>query len=352
MKKFTLLCSVAISFLGSAQIPTNGLLDYWRLNGNLDNVVSQGQPLAYPQVFVCDGPDFGPPTMASIYGTQFYKQGPSDYSQQGYYTHLAAINQTYTCYSFAFPGGYPQPFSGNYQNYLYTPADYNFGSNSRSVAMWVKRYSGSNAQHQDYVFFTGQTSNNEGFTMQLNGNKVYVATYGSSFTQGTIPVDTLWHHYVAIYHNNACQIYFDGQLLASANSGTNVNTAAGPMYFGIESGNFVYDNVMVYDRQLSASEVQTIYNIQLNGESSASLIEQDARDINIYPNPASTQFTLSNLAAGGRLTIMDVSGKTVFSEIVNADFYVVNSGNYVAGMYYVQFEHNGQVSQKKLIISK
>ncbi len=352
MKKFTLVSSVAISFFGASQIPTNGLLDYWKLNGNINNEVSQGQSLSFQSIYVCSQADLTTPIYAPIYGPQFFVTGPSEASSTGYNVGIQSFNQNYLCYSLMNPGGYNQPFSGNYLNYLYTPGDYNFGTNSRSVAMWVKRYAASNSQHQDYAFFTGGTTNNEGFTMQFNNNKVYVATYGSSFTQGTIPVDTLWHHYVAIYHNNMCYVYLDGQQVASGNAGTNVNTTAGPMYFGVESADLSFDNIMVYNRQLSASEVQTIYNIQLNGESSASIIEHDARDIKIYPNPASTQFTLSNLTDGGLLTILDVSGKTVFSEIVNADFYVVNSGNYVAGMYYVQFENNGQVSQKKLIISK
>jgi hypothetical protein len=194
--------------------------------------------------------------------------------------------------------------------------------------MWVKRYSASNSQHADYAFFTGGTANNQGFTMQMGGGSVVVATYGQSITQGTIPVDTLWHHYVAMYHNNMCYIYLDGELLASGNAGTDVNTSVGPMYFGVESGDLAFDNIMVYNRQLTAAEVETIYNTQLNGESSASLLEQGVNDIQIFPNPASTQFTLTNLSDGGNLTIVDVSGKTVFSETVNSEVFTVNSNDF------------------------
>ncbi len=352
MKKITLFCGLAISIMGYAQIPTNGLLDYWQLNGNLSNSVSQGQNLTFQSMYVCTESDLTTPVFAPIYGPQFFEAGPSETSQTGYYVSLQAINQNYVCYNLMFPDGYNQVFTGNYQNYLLTPTDYNFGTNSRSVAMWVKRYSASNSQHADYAFFIGGTSNNEGFTMQMNGSSVYVGTYGQSITQGTIPVDTLWHHYVAMYHNNMCYIYLDGQQLASASAGTNVNTTVGQMYFGVESADMVFDNIMVYNRQLTAAEVQSIYNTQLNGESSASLFAQDANDIQIFPNPASTQFTLTNLSDGGRLTIVDVSGKIVFSEIVNTEVFTVNANDFVAGMYYVQFENNGHVSQKKLVISK
>ena len=352
MKKITLCSVLAMTLIGNAQIPTNGLLDYWQLNDNINNSVSQGQALTYQTFYVCNEADLTTPIYAPIYGAEYFTPGPSEANQKGYHVSLKSINQQYFCYSLMNTNGYSETFSGNYQNYLFTPTDYNFGSNSRSVAMWVKRYAASNSQHADYAFFTGATSNNEGFTMQMGGSSVVVGTFGQSITQGTIPVDTLWHHYAAIYHNNMCYIYFDGELLASGNAGANVNTAVGPMYFGVESGNLAYDNIMVYNRQLTADEVETIYDTQLNGESSASLFEQDANDIQIYPNPASTQVTLSNLSDGGRLTIVDVSGKTVFSETVNSEIFTVNSNDFVAGMYYVQFENNGHVSQKKLVISK
>lgn len=352
MKKFSILCGLAFSFLGNAQIPTNGLLDYWQLNDNVSNSVSQGQSLTYQSIFVCNQEDLTTPIYASIYSPLFFEAGPSESSQKGYHVSMKSFNQNYLCYSLMNPNGYNQPFTGNYQNYLYTPSDYNFGSNSRSVAMWIKRYAASNSQHADYAFFTGGTSGNQGFTMQLNSGSAYVGTYGQSVTQGTIPIDELWHHYVAIYHNNMCYIYFDGQLLASGNAGSDVNTTAGPMYFGVESGNLAYDNIMVYDRQLTAAEVQAIYNTQLNGESSASLSNAELNDLGLFPNPASTEFTVTNLEVGGRLTIMDISGKVVFASTVDSDLFIVKSSDFVDGMYCVQFESNGRVSQKKLVIKK
>lgn len=352
MKNLSILCVLAFSFLGSAQIPTNGLLDYWKLNLNLNNEVNQGQFLSPQSIFVCYDADLTTPVYASIYGSAFYVAGPSETNLSGYHVGLQPFSEQFICYSIMNPNGYNESFSGNYQNYLFTPNDYNFGSNSRSVAMWVKRYSASNPQHTDFAFFTGGTSGNQGFTMQLSSGNAYLSTYGQTLTQGTIPVDDLWHHYVAIYHDNMCYIYFDGELLASGNAGSDVNTTAGPMYFGVESGSLAFDNIMVYDRQLTAAEVQSIYNTQLNGESSASLTEQDVNKIQIYPNPASTHFTLTNLSDGGRLTVLDVSGKTVFSETMNSSSFTLNCQDFVAGIYLVQFENNGQVSQKKLVLTK
>lgn len=75
--------------------------------------------------------------------------------------------------------------------------------------------------------------------------------------------------------------------------------------------------------------------------------------ISMYPNPANDMVTLNGLAAGSTITILDVTGKAVFSSIVYNDTYVLNTSEFAEGIYFVQLINNETLlSNKKLIIVK
>jgi photosystem II stability/assembly factor-like uncharacterized protein len=83
-----------------------------------------------------------------------------------------------------------------------------------------------------------------------------------------------------------------------------------------------------------------------------SITENEALNFNIYPNPANSTVSLSNVTAGSTVSIIDVMGKRVFStKAVNTtvDLSVEVLSN---GIYFIEIENNGAVAQKKLVVSK
>ncbi|MCX7743002.1 MAG: SBBP repeat-containing protein [Flavobacteriales bacterium] len=72
----------------------------------------------------------------------------------------------------------------------------------------------------------------------------------------------------------------------------------------------------------------------------------------IYPNPVSTQFTIANVEIGSRVSIIDITGKVMLIEKVNASTHNISTKDLVNGIYFVQLENNGQFSQKKLVVNK
>jgi photosystem II stability/assembly factor-like uncharacterized protein len=83
-----------------------------------------------------------------------------------------------------------------------------------------------------------------------------------------------------------------------------------------------------------------------------SINEQELNNISIYPNPANSTVSVSNVIVGSTVTIVDVMGKRVYStKAVNTtvDLSVEALSN---GIYFIEIENNGAVAQKKLVVSK
>jgi hypothetical protein len=90
---------------------------------------------------------------------------------------------------------------------------------------------------------------------------------------------------------------------------------------------------------------------------SVSEINSEINDVSIYPNPATTDATVSfDLATStdATITVSDISGKTISATAWNNlttgnNTATIQTTNLVAGIYYVTLEANGSVVTKKLI---
>lgn len=88
-----------------------------------------------------------------------------------------------------------------------------------------------------------------------------------------------------------------------------------------------------------------------SSDSIVSVNESLFNDIQVYPNPASTELTIdagSNWNAVSALEFYDLSGRKVWSERVNARTTLVNISNLSEGIYILKL--NGTVVRKKIVI--
>ena len=104
---------------------------------------------------------------------------------------------------------------------------------------------------------------------------------------------------------------------------------------------------------------QQFYSANLKGisfvkEISTQVSEEKLNQISLYPNPASTFFTLNNVVEGTSVNVIDVTGKVVISNsVIDTDKTMkIEASNLSNGIYVIQLKNNGAVAQKKLIISK
>jgi uncharacterized delta-60 repeat protein len=98
------------------------------------------------------------------------------------------------------------------------------------------------------------------------------------------------------------------------------------------------------DATTSFSENCTTSSIEENNSS--------LNSIYIYPNPAQDVFTISELHIGSELRVLDITGKIMFSTIVNSNQLIINTEDFTNGLYLIHVNHSGTTSTKKLIVNK
>ncbi|MCZ2356458.1 MAG: T9SS type A sorting domain-containing protein [Bacteroidia bacterium] len=73
----------------------------------------------------------------------------------------------------------------------------------------------------------------------------------------------------------------------------------------------------------------------------------------IFPNPTKNEINIDNIPKGSTIQITDISGKTVY-KIVNTENEqtIINTTEFVNGVYIIRIEHNGTFANEKFIINK
>lgn len=86
------------------------------------------------------------------------------------------------------------------------------------------------------------------------------------------------------------------------------------------------------------------------GQNGAGLDDLLFNSISVSPNPAMNEINISN-AAGEKyqLTIMDVKGKTLLTQIIQEKTKTIETHNLEAGIYYMTFESHGNKMTKKIV---
>ena|SRR5690606_202613 len=73
----------------------------------------------------------------------------------------------------------------------------------------------------------------------------------------------------------------------------------------------------------------------------------------LYPNPAKDLVIIDNLPHGEiQMIVFDVNGKELVSKIANTQTARLDTSNLPNGVYIVQFDHNGYITHKKLVVNK
>ncbi len=73
----------------------------------------------------------------------------------------------------------------------------------------------------------------------------------------------------------------------------------------------------------------------------------------IFPNPAKDEVNIVNLPKGSILHITDITGKIFYMTVItDREQTVINTANFVNGIYIVHIENNGTITNRKLVISK
>ncbi|HVV39359.1 MAG TPA: LamG domain-containing protein [Candidatus Paceibacterota bacterium] len=154
-------------------------------------------------------------------------------------------------------------FNGNAQ-YVSASGSYPTGTNPRTLCAWAKSDDTTFEGNADHVVNYGTAATGQAFGFMIHtGNQWRFYGHGVDFDTN-VSVDTKWHYHCVTYDGATVIYYIDGVNVASA--ARTLSTTAGNMTFAqrpdlgaTNEFNGSIDDVRVYNRALSASEVNQLY---------------------------------------------------------------------------------------------
>ncbi|MEC8665762.1 MAG: LamG domain-containing protein [Pseudomonadota bacterium] len=177
-------------------------------------------------------------------------------------------------------------------SYILVDTDASISNTTRSVCLWINPES-SLSNYKSLVDKADASDN--GWNLYYNGSGQRVGWYTNyggyiELANGTMPVG-VWQHYCGTWDGSdgvsGMALYKDGQLAtpnSSGDVGGYTSDAGNQLYIGgsiADSGNGfdgIMDQVMLFNRELSAAEVQAIYEGQVaavTGDEGAIVFNQD-----------------------------------------------------------------------------
>ncbi|MEW6184678.1 MAG: LamG-like jellyroll fold domain-containing protein, partial [Thermodesulfobacteriota bacterium] len=143
---------------------------------------------------------------------------------------------------------------------------------SLTIAGWVK-LSGQGSNYQ-VLWLKLQVNDSNGYFMIVNSlnsatpsrlewTVSKAGTYYQVFST-TVLTNNVWYHVAVTFSGTTSRIYVNGSL-EGTNFAASKGTTTDPFYLGIEDGdccgplNGILDDVRIYDRELTAAEIQLLY---------------------------------------------------------------------------------------------
>ncbi len=139
------------------------------------------------------------------------------------------------------------------------------GTQARTVDAWVK----TTATDERYAVAYGTIASSQGLLLGVLSGKFVVTQIGASISSTSNINDGNWHHVAVTYDGSTYRLFVDG-VQENSGSMTTATTLSGTIWIGSNSGPSVWsgsvDEVEFFNRQLSAAEIQAIYNASSAGK--------------------------------------------------------------------------------------
>lgn len=201
--------------------------------------------------------------------------------------------------------------------------------------------------YNNYTLWLGKSSKNIQFTIK------------DVILQTTEISDKTWHHIVITYNAGTAKIYLNGVLNTSSTSfATSINSynlqslnglkdlvQIGSLYGnGASQSNALIDEVYLYNRDLSETEVTQIYNYVGN---SAAVSLTTKTVLNYFPNPAQNSIQINSDKTMKSAAIINSIGQVVTVAINNNG---IDLSKLASGVYIIQTtDEFGNVYSNKLV---
>ena len=301
-----------------AQIPTEGLVGYYRLdNGTYEDSSGEGNDLVAGGVgaFIPVDNRFGEPEKALFF--------INDYLQNSDPT------------TFSFDGA-----DGEMSLSLW----FFLGEDVLNFTALANKWGGFGTGG----YYLGINPDNQAVRWNIN---VDPPIETPSISTGT------WYHLVATYDGFIASLYLDGILESSMPYGVEIGATDFLFMLGTQSndpgvssfpGNM--DDVLIYNRALTEDEVQGIFTIL-----SVENYEAFSSSIIVAPNPTNDEVYVDYDQSLGLIrsyTLMSIDGRILSTEVFLDQNVPIHLGKYPAGVYFISLKTRDGVSVTRKIIKK
>jgi len=209
---------------------------------------------------------------------------------------------------------------------------------------WSERWKISLPQHKKIVWTT-------------NGNNAQFPTFISDMDSGdgNELVENFWWYVTMVHDGTNDIIYVNGEQANIKPVPTELNTTGLTLGMGnnpVEGGQFfigALDELKIYNKALTASEILNLYNAGTTGtnDPSADLLRMIRE---VYPNPVEDRLWVKHAFPGNQpllLRIFDVQGRQIADQRfgkneIPADQFSINVENYPQGTYFLNFVLGGR----------
>ena len=152
-------------------------------------------------------------------------------------------------------------FDGNNDNVSIGTNGFSFGSSPGTLSAWAKS---AGLSFSRTIFSYGNAETNGARFLGIGQNNFYFSGYGSSISASGLSYDS-WFNLVGVYDGTNASMYVNGALVAGPTDRSSWNTVASNAGIGKNVSNNEYwsgsiAQVSVYNRALSAAEIQQNYN--------------------------------------------------------------------------------------------
>lgn len=349
-RKLYLVAAISslISMNSFAQYPTNGLIGYYPFNATIEDASSNNIDMTSPTApgYFSDRFSAANSCYESASGARIPDIQNSANISFSLWVHPLNINDYYPAIFsrvfYLFDGGSNIGKIGNYMLYLEPTA---FGN---QFGVWMECHQGiSGPNSTSYEYFG---------------------------TPAAIDIAE-WSHIVITVQGTDAKMYINGSLSTSmtlaspmvavtANDpGTGVDqindfVLGKSKQVDINSGNYsdylnftgFIDDIFIYDRALSATEVTTLFTLPQNPTPLGASINENAENqLSIYPNPSKDKITIDlNSDEVSTYNIYSSDSREVLSGVVSKDNNTIDIQALVTGTYFLTTTVNGAVITKKI----
>ncbi|WP_223548710.1 LamG-like jellyroll fold domain-containing protein [Aestuariivivens sp. NBU2969] len=167
------------------------------------------------------------------------------------------------------------------------------GNSPRTVTAWIK----TNFNEYQGIVSMGASGTREKYSVVIDDSGRLRTEVSGAGHNGAVDIaDDTWHHIASVYDGSGKnELYVDGSIIATSTGFGTLITAEAPLYVGTENFDVAarsfkgaLDDVRVYSRALTSSEITSVYNRQ--SLSVASNLE--IQDISLFPTKVSEYLTV------------------------------------------------------------